>query len=160
MSIRLLKILTKELLLSENSKVLKMKITERRLRSIIRSVIKEDIGALPDYKEKLNSMVIEYKYCSNGFADEIDCGFSVNEKEIDFESMIFPNSEDILFKLLYAIFPDIEEDLEDQAVEHIKVKLGKEQLNKFYSDLDAANKEADNYMTREFGDDDQWNPYH
>ena len=41
MSIRLLKILTKELLLSENSKVLKMKITERRLRSIIRSVIKE-----------------------------------------------------------------------------------------------------------------------
>ena len=142
-----------------------MKITESKLRKIIRGVIKESVqnaDLLRDYQRKLSTMNIEYSYCDNEFADETSCGFIINGKTVDFENMIFPDAEFILDKLLYTIFPELEDledyDLDEKVVDEIKIKLGNG-LDKLYKDLGIAKSDASNYKAREFGDDDEYNPY-
>jgi hypothetical protein len=142
-----------------------MRITERELRKIIRGVIKESVqnaDLLRDYQRKLSAMNIEYSYCDNEFADETSCGFIVNGKHVDFEGMIFPSEEDIFNRLLYSIFPELEDledyDLDEKVIDEIKTKLGKG-LEKLHRDLGVSSSDASNYMTREVGDDDEYNPY-
>lgn len=142
-----------------------MRITESRLRKIIRSVINESAQSddlFRDYQRKLSTMNIEYSYCDNEFADETSCGFIVNGKDVDFEGMIFPRAEDILDRLLYSIFPELEDledyDLDEKVVNEIKIKLGND-LDKFYKDLGVSRSGADGYKAREFGDNDEYNPY-
>ena len=138
-----------------------MRITENRLRSIIRSVIRESIEgcSLEDYQRKISSMNIQYDYCS-AYSDETSCGFIVNGKEIDIEDMTFPSPNHVLEMLVYNMFPEIEdEDLEELVAKEVAKKLGKDQLRKLYEDLGRASSEASQYMSREFGKDDEYNPY-
>ena len=141
-----------------------MRITESRLRRIICGVIKESVqnaDLLRDYQRKLSTMNIEYSYCDNEFADETSCGFVVNGKDVDFEGMIFPSEEDIFDRLLYSIFPELEDledyDLDEKVVDEIKTKLGSG-LEKLHRDLGVSSFDASNYKAREFGDD-EYNPY-
>ena len=142
-----------------------MRMTESRLRRIIRSVIKESTQSADsflDYQRKLSTMNIEYSYCDNEYADETSCGFIVNGKNVDFENLIFPRAEDIFDRLLYSIFPELEDledyDLEEKIINEIKINLGKG-LDEFYKDLGVSSSDASNYKTREFGDNDEYNPY-
>lgn len=141
-----------------------MRITESRLRRIICGVIKESVqnaDLLRDYQSKLSTMNIKYSYCDNEFADETSCGFIVNGKDVDFEGMIFPREEDIFDRLLYSIFPELEDledyDLDEKVVDEIKTKLGSG-LEKLHRDLGVSSFDASNYKAREFGDD-EYNPY-
>ena len=142
-----------------------MRISESRLRRIIRSVINESQQSddlFSNYQSKLSAMNIEYSYCDNEFADETSCGFIVDGKNVDFKNMFGPDVEFILDKLLYTIFPELEDledyDLDEKIVNLIKIKLGNG-LDKLYKDLGIAKSDAGGYKTREFGDNDEHNPY-
>ena len=142
-----------------------MRITESKLRRLIRSVINESEQSddlFSNYKSKLSKMSIKYSYCDNEFADETSCGFIIDGKNVDFENMIMPDAEFILDKLLYAIFPELEDledyDLDEKVVDLIKIKLGNG-LDELYKDLGIAKSVAGGYKTREFGDNDEYDPY-
>ena len=63
---------------------------------------------------------------------------------------------------MYSIFPELEDlkdyDLDEKVVDEIKTKLGSG-LEKFHRDLGVSSSDASNYKAREFGDDDEYNPY-
>ena len=125
-----------------------MRITESRLRRIIRSVIKESAQSadlFADYQSKLSTMNLEYSYCEEGeYSGTVSCGFIKNGEDIDFENLISPSGEDIFDELLYSIFPELKDlegygrsDLGEKIVNEIKRKLGND-LEEFYKDLEDS----------------------
>ena len=156
---------------------LHMRMTESKLRRIIRQVILENSDVPVESEDKLNALAeldgireIVYDGCGADW-DQVCCGFIVDGKEIEFNATFPKNADAVLESFLYKLadysknrFSLSYEDLEDGILisklkEKLKKTNGQDILDVIDSDVLRANEKANNYMPNEFGDDDEFNPY-
>tara|TARA_B000000557_G_scaffold256875_1_gene249570 strand:+ start:146 stop:622 length:477 start_codon:yes stop_codon:yes gene_type:complete len=158
-----------------------MKITERRLRRIIRSVILENYSSGPEFIELLQKYNIQLldprEVIYQGWETEYDqtsWGFEINGEEKDWTMTMMTNLQGLFemfaFKHLDEVcdLDRISESEYDVLVDGFAKIFGQVSDNhgnnlstsiSFKKDVEEAYEDASNYMAREFGEDDEWNPY-